>query len=384
MKIGIDIRCLADGKNSGVEEYTINLLHSIFAMDEKNAYILFLNIHSEPKIDLRQFNKYKNVSIRRFRIPNKILNFCFWYLRWPNVDEMIGGVDFFFMPNINFVSISNKAKLILTMHDLSFEFYPQTFSLKRRLWHQFVNPRRLCKRADTIIAISESTASDIVGRYGINPEKVEQIYNGTSDEFREIDRNDPHFIEVKEKYHLPFNFIFYLGTIEPRKNIISLVRAYDQLRSLNNPQLEKYKLVIAGGKGWKVESILHEMRNAKYTKDIIYTSQITNEDKPYVYNLASLFVYPSFFEGFGFPVLEAMKCKVPVITSNTSSLPEVVGDAGIMIDPDKPDELFVAMREVLLSKNLQDLLREKEWKQAFKFHWRKTAYEFLKVLEKKK
>jgi len=139
-------------------------------------------------------------------------------------------------------------------------------------------------------------------------------------------------------------------------------------------------LVIAGGKGWNVARIMQEMRSAKFTKDIIYTNMITCEDKPAVYNLASLFVYPSFFEGFGLPVLEAMKCAVPVITSNASSLPEVVGDGGLMIDPDKPDELFVAMKEMLTNRDLAAHLADKQRWQAFKFNWKTSAREFLEVL----
>ena len=382
MRIGIDVRCLSDGRRTGVEEYTINLLHNLFALDEKNEYVLFLNALHETKFDFAQFEKYQNVSLKKFRIPNKLLNFCFWYLNWPHVDKMLGGVDFFFMPNINFVALSEKAKLILTVHDLSFEIYPETFSLKRRLWHFFINPKKLCRNATAIVAVSQSTRNDVVSRYRIVSEKVFCIYSGASDDFVEINRNDGRLFEVREKYHLPFNFIFFLGTIEPRKNILAIIKAFDQLKSLKNPVLEKYKLVIAGAKGWKSNKIFAKLREAKFTQDIIYINCITNEDKPLVYNLASVFVYPSFFEGFGLPVLEAMKCKIPVICSNTSALSEVVGEAGIMVDPDRPDELFSALKEVLLDRNLQENLKEKEWRRAFQFNWRKTALEFLGLLNK--
>jgi glycosyltransferase involved in cell wall biosynthesis len=198
----------------------------------------------------------------------------------------------------------------------------------------------------------------------------------------QLDRNDPKLMEVKEQYHLPFNFIFCLGTIEPRKNITALVKAYDQLRSLGNPQLDKYKLVIAGGKGWKVKKILDSMRNARFTQDIIFTSCITNQDKAAAYTLSSLFVYPSFFEGFGIPVLEAMRCGVPVITSNCSSLPEVVGQGGLMIDPDKPDELYLAMKEVLLDREFHGQLSSQGLRQAIRFNWRTSARETLGLFEK--
>jgi glycosyltransferase involved in cell wall biosynthesis len=294
---------------------------------------------------------------------------------------MIGGVDVFFMPNINFIALSKNTKLVLTVHDLSFEIFPETFSFKRRAWHHFINPRKLCRRADTVITVSNSSKSDIVSRYGIVKEKVQRIYNGVSEEMMQLDRNNPQLIEVKEKYHLPFNFIFYLGTIEPRKNISAIVRAYDQLRLLKNSQLDKYKLVIAGGKGWKTDAILDDMRNAKFTNDIIFTSCITNEDKAAVYTLASLFVYPSYFEGFGIPVLEAMRCGVPVITSNCSALPEVVDEGGLLIDPDKPNELFLAMKEVLLNREFHAQLSQKGLRQAVRFNWRTSARETLEVFD---
>lgn len=381
MRIGIDIRCLVEGKNTGVEEYTTNTLHRLFELDQKNQYVLFLNSWRESKADLWQFEKYKNVSVKEFHFPNKLLNFCFWYFKWPHVDKLLGGLDIFFMPNINFVGLSKKVKLILTLHDLSFEIFPETFSLKRRIWHHFINPRQLCKRASRIIAVSDSSKNDIEQYYGIDAKRIQRIYNAASEDIERLDRNDSRLLAVKEKYHLPFNFIFYLGTIEPRKNIPAIVQAFDHLKASGNPQFEKYKLVIAGGLGWNVEKILASARNARFTNDIIFTSCITNEDKAAVYTLASLFVYPSFFEGFGIPVLEAMRSGVPVITSNSSALPEVVGDSGLMIDPDKPDEILSAMREILSNRQLYDSMSQKGMRQALRFNWRTSARELLELIQ---
>lgn len=381
MKIGIDIRCLVEGRRTGVEEYTINLLENLFAMDKKNKYVLFLSSFRRPDIDLQNFKDHKNVSVRIFRCPNKLLNFLFWYFNFPKIDRMLGGVDMLFFPNIIFGAWSKDAKAVLTMHDLSFERYPETFSWKRRLWHVFINPGKLCRQADKIITVSQSSKNDIVDLYRVSEGKIGVIPSAVSEKFFVMDRNNSRLIEVKEKYGLPYKFILYLGTVEPRKNIVGIIRAYNQLRKISHPELEKYKLVIAGASGWKQKKIFNEIKKSPYRQDIILAGYICDEDKPALYNLASLFVYPSFFEGFGFPPLEAMNCGVPVIVSNISSLPEVVGGAGIMVDPDKPDEIFQAMREILLNRDLQEKLRKNGLEQAKKFNWKKTAREFLAAMQ---
>lgn len=365
-----------------MEEYTLNLLKNLLELDKKNKYVLFFNSWNAPRINFRWLEKYPNVALKKFRLPNKLLNFLFWYFNWPKIDKMIGGADIFFMPNIIFGSVSRRTKLVITIHDLSFERYPETFSFKRRLWHGFINPKKICRRADKIIAVSDSTKSDLVSPYGLNQEKIAVIHSGIPEIFKVISRNDGKLLEIKGRHNLPYKFILYLGTIEPRKNIVGIIRAYNRLREINSGELNKYKLVIAGSRGWKDEKIFSEIKKSPFGEDIIIHGFIGSEEKPYFYNLASLFVYPSFFEGFGFPPLEAMACGVPVIASNTSSLPEIAGSAGILIDPDKPDEIYQAMREILLNKELREKLREKGLEQAKKFNWKKTAEEFLGSMNK--
>lgn len=378
MKIGIDIRCLASGKRTGVEEYTLQLLENIFLRDRENTYILFLNIYKSTEVDLNWVKQYPNVSVKRFRIPNKLLNFCLWYFRWPKIDRMLGGVDVFFMPNMNFIAVSSRVKLFVTAHDLSFERYPEMFSWKQRLWHALVNFRTLCRRANHVFAVSESTKTDVVMMYGIPEKKVSAMLSGVSSKFTMMNRNSPELVSVKEKYGLPYRFILYLGTIEPRKNILAIIRAYNQLQATGDEDLQKYALVIAGGCGWKCDEILREVEQSPFRAQIIVTDFVADEDKAALYNLASLFVYPSFFEGFGLPPAEAMRCGVPVIVSCTSSFPEVVGNAGIMIDPYQPDDLFQAMREVLLYKDLHDRLSKRGLERSKELNWQKAAQDSMR------
>ncbi|MDO9231256.1 MAG: glycosyltransferase family 1 protein [bacterium] len=376
MKICIDIRCLAEGRRTGVEEYTRYLLDNLFSIDKKNEYVLFLNSWKKTKIDFSWLEKYPNVSVKKFRFPNKILNLMFWYFGWPKIDRLVGGANTVFSPNIIFGNVSTKTKSIITIHDLSFFRHSEYFSWKRKWWHIFINPKKICQTADKIIAVSQSTKDDLVRVYKIEPEKIAVILSAVADNFCIIDRNNEKLVKVKEKYNLPYKFILFFGTIEPRKNIIGLVRAFNLLQKNSS----EYKLVIAGEKGWMNEEIDDEIANSEFREKIQIINCVPDGDKVFLYNLASLFVYPSFFEGFGFPPLEAMKCGVPVIVSNNSSLPEIVGDAGILIDPDKPEEIFLAMKEILENSKLRSDLIKKGLEKSKEFDWKKTAQKTLKVL----
>jgi len=398
MRVGIDIRALLEGRYTGVEEYTTNLLRHLFKIDKNNRYLLFSSgkkyANSLALSSLHSNSAYANrhMRIKHFSISNRVLNLSFKCFGRPFIDKLLNGVDVFWAPNINLVPTSKGCKKVVTFHDLSFVRHPEFFSLKRRFWHKFINPRRLAQEADTIIAVSESTKQDLVELYKVKPGKIKVIYSGVDTRYKiftpplaEGGARDTRYKtkKIKNKYHLPNKFILYLGTIEPRKNLIGLIKAYEILMKkflIPNSKFLIPKLVIAGTKGWLYENILKTVHQSKYSKDIIFTGFIENEDKPYLYNLASLFVYPSFYEGFGFPPLEAMACGVPAITSNVSSLPEIVGDAGIMVDPYKPGELAWAMEMILSDEKLCQRLSEKGIEQAKKFSWEKCAENTLRVL----
>jgi len=375
MIIGIDIRCLSQERHTGVEEYTINLLKSLLKLDQDNKYKLFYNSHKtkSPAI-LGQFLKYNNVKLFKFQYPNKILNSSFRFLRKPKIDQMIGGVDIFFTPNIIFSSVGN-CKKVITFHDLSFERYPEFFSKKRKLWHNAVNPKMLANESDKIIVVSESTKQDLIELYGIHHDKIKVIYSGIESKFSPV-TDQKKLKEVKKKYNLPENFILYLGTLEPRKNIEGLIFAFDRLKNIHN-----LSLVIAGEEGWLYGNIYKAASSAKAKRNIQFAGFIDPKDKPALYSLAKLFVYPSFWEGFGFPPLEAMACGTPVITSHVSSLPEVVGEAGLLVDPYNINELSEAIYQVLTDENLRNNLKLKGVQRAKKFSWQKAAEETLKVFK---
>lgn len=398
LSIGIDIRVLARGTRTGIEEYVLNLLPRILALNQNIKYKLFYNAFKKVKLDC-SWLKLPNVELREFKMPNRFLDFFSQVFNWPKINKFLDDIDIFFSPHFLPVSLQPTCKRIITFHDLSFCHHRQFFSPSRKLWHFLTFPKSQAKKADKIIADSQSTKEDLVKIYKINPEKIEVVYLGISEDFKPRQKDNPQFVRVRRKYNLPESFILYFGTIEPRKNLTSAIKAFEFLKEKSiNPDLETtwrgfegivvgkkeniftdLKLVIAGARGWLYKDIFKAVKNSKYKKDIIFSGIIEDKDKSYLYNLAEVFVYPSFFEGFGFPPLEAMACGVPTIVSNTSSLPEAVGNGAIMVDPYNVDELAYAIRKVLEDKDLRENLIKKGLKQAKKFNWDKTAKKVLEV-----
>ncbi|PJE57578.1 MAG: hypothetical protein COU82_00985 [Candidatus Portnoybacteria bacterium CG10_big_fil_rev_8_21_14_0_10_38_18] len=404
MRIGIDIRILAKGTRTGVENYTINLLSRLLPLDKSVKYRLFYNGFRKLKINY-PWLKSSNVKIKSLRIPNRIFDLILRFFKFPQLDKILKGVDIFLSPHFLLAPTSGQAKNIIIFYDLSFVRFPEFFSLPKLLWHKFVYPQRQAQKADVIVAISESTRKDLVNLYQIDAEKIKVIYPGIDEKFRPINRNDPELLRVRKKYNLPIDersFILYFGTIEPRKNILALIRAFEQIKEEKNlPPLQiqwrgfeglvkkeeqgidfsALKLVITGAKGWLYKEVFKKAENSSFGKDIIFTGYIDEEDKPYLYNLAEVFVYPSFFEGFGLPPLESMACGVPTVVSNNSSLPEVVREGAVMIDANNIDELSFAIRKILESRELRNYLAAKGLKRAKQFNWNKTAEEFLEIFK---
>jgi len=403
MKIGIDIRILAKGKRTGVEDYTINLLSHLLPKDKSIKYRLFYSGWAKPKADL-SWLKSSNVKIKGLRIPNRIFDLFLRFLRFPKLDKILKGIDILLSPHFLLAPVTKKTKTIIIFYDLSFVRFPKFFSLPKLFWHRFIYPKKQAQKADLIIAISQSTKEDLINLYKIKPEKIKVIYPGIDKKFKPIHKNNPNFSKVKEKYKLPDKFILYFGTIEPRKNILGLIKAFEQIKK-TTPEMRgkvqwqgfegrvksnlkkvfdfsKIKLVIAGTKGWLYDEVFEKVKQSQYSKDIIFTGFIDEKDKLYLYNLAEVFVYPSFFEGFGLPPLEAMACGVPTIVSNKSSLPEVVGQGAIMIDPHNIQEINWAIKETLKNPDLRQRLKNQGLKKARQFNWDRVAKEFLELFKR--
>jgi len=381
MKAGVDIRTLMDAKYSGVSQYTFNLTREL----------LELNQSSRDPIDFKFFyNSGRSISHRLpdflfdqgevigTRYPNKLFNYGLQKaLRTPKLDTMLG-VDTFWMPHFNFTCLSSKCRRILTVHDLSFLKNAGFFNWRKNIWHQLLNVKKMIREADHIVAISQNTKKDIIDLCRKDEDRISVVYSGVDPEFRPLEQ-DEEMGRIKEKYDLPEKFILSLGTLEPRKNIEGVIKAFNIFAQ--KYKTSPYNLVIVGMDGWKNESIIQAWKDSPCRHRIKFLGYVPNKDKVYLYNLASVFIFPSFYEGFGLPPLEAMACGTPVITSFTSSLPEVVGNAGLIVDPKNIRDIFEAIKQISEDERLRLELGQKSLERARNFSWKETADRYLQIIK---
>lgn len=257
--------------------------------------------------------------------------------------------------------------LVVTLHDLSFYRFPHLFRPFNRHYLQW-GTRRTVRRAARVIAVSEWTARDAVGIFGIPRERVVAIPNGVGEDMRRL---DPERVAIwRRRRGLKERFILFVGTLEPRKNITLLLRAYARLRQRGAVD---HQLVIAGGKGWYYDNVFETAENLGLRDAVAFPGYVAQEDLPLWYNAADLFVYPSLYEGFGLPPLEAMACGTPAIVSNSSSLPEVVGQAGVMVDVDDEEALAKEIESLVTDRDRHRHYAEAGLARARHYTWAETA-----------
>lgn len=365
MIIGIDGRTNSNQK-SGVGYLVDNMVSKLFEIDHMNRYKIFGGY----------FNT-KNKNIRSLVLPKTIqrgINLVWRYLAFPPVNFFIGKTDIFFFPNFVDFPVITKRR-ILMIPDMSFVQFPQ-FTEKRNLRVLNRGVSASAKRADKILTISESAKSEIIDHYKIDPNKVVVVYLAPNDGIIKVD--DLRSIEdVRKKYGIKNKYILFVGTIEPRKNIKGLIHAFYKL---SDKIRKEYQLVIAGGKGWYYDEVFDLIEKYEMNDEVIFTGYANESDLSCIYSGASLFVFPSFYEGFGIPVLEAFKCGVPVISSSASSLPEVGGDAVLYFDPYSTEDIRRNIERVLEDKELADSLIKKGSKRLERFSWEKSSEKLLEVI----
>jgi len=368
LKIAIDARSamIIDG----IGRMTFELIRHLGIIDKENQYYLFFH-RDYPKIEevlSPNFKKYI-IHFKTGFIPLKV----FWHeVLIPYHCKKLK-VDVFHQPN--FISARKGSfKKIVTIHDLSTKIYPEQKPFNVR-WYYNMYVSNTIKKADIIMADSENTKKDIIRYYNVDKEKIKVVYPGVMDYFREI--NDKNLLnKVRDKYKLPEEYIFFVGTIEPRKNLVRLLKAFSEVIKGVNKSIF---LVIAGYKGWLTKPFFKMLNALGISEKVLLLGYVNEEDLPALYNSAKIFVFPSIYEGFGIPPLEAMACGTPVIASNASSIPEVVGDSAILVDPYDEKMLANEIINLLKDNNLQKELSEKGLKRAKLFSWEKMAKEVLEI-----
>lgn len=374
MRIGIDYTA-GISQGAGIGRYTRGFVRSLAKLDSRNEYVLF---HAAPGRKIISSAIIDAPNFRRcgIRLSERALAILWHRLKVPlPINVFTGHVDLFHAPDYTLPPV-RRAASIVTVHDLSFLLYPECAEQGLRAYLERAVLSSV-SRADFVVVDSQSTRNDLVCLLDVAPTKVEVVYPGVDERFRPLD-GDPTLAEVKARWQLDRPFILNVGTLEPRKNQARLIQAYALLKERTSLT---HQLVIAGGRGWLYEDIFRRVNELGLKQDIRFLGYTTEEDLPALYNLADLFVFPSLYEGFGLPPLEAMACGTPVVSSNSSSLPEVVGDAAIQVRPVDADALATTLEQVLGNDSLRQELRAKGLERAKLFTWEAAARRLLSIYE---
>ena len=275
-------------------------------------------------------------------------------------------IDVFLSPD-GYCSLRTPVPTCLVIHDLAFEHYPEHFKLSHKYYWKFFQPR-FAHKAKRIVTVSEFSKQDIIGHYGINAAKIDVACNGAHDAYRPLRWDEKE--AVKKKYADGCEYFVFAGALHPRKNIVNLLKAFVAFKK---KQRSDMKLVIVGRLAWKYDEVLEMKENMPYKDDVKWVGYMNVDELSQVTGGAYAMVYPSYFEGFGIPILEALKCDVPAIVSHTSSMPEVVGDAGLLVDPNNVDDIAAKMEQLYKDEALRAKLIAAAPAQVIKFTWEKAA-----------
>jgi len=373
MRIGIDCRTILSpsrGEKAGIGHYTYYLVNCLLKIDKANEYVLFFD-YRVP--DVREFEQ-KNVKAKYFPFSQYKKFLPFTYSHMLIAARLAREkLDVYHSP-ANVIPYLYSGPSIVTVHDLAIYKNPDWFPSGQKFSTKFLVPKSL-RKAKRIIAVSEATKKDIIKLFKIPASKITVIHEGVVVKKLEVRTKD---IKAKDRYNLSDKYICFVGTLEPRKNVLRLIEAYaDFLKK--SKKFQEYDLVIAGTRGWRSREIFNLIKRLKLKDKVKYLDYIPNNLKLDLIENATCFVFPSLYEGFGLPVLEAMKLGTPVITSNVSSLPEITNSAAILVNPCKASEIAKALEKVIKNKPLREKLKKAGLEQAKKFDWEKFARKTLSV-----
>jgi glycosyltransferase involved in cell wall biosynthesis len=370
VRITIDLSAAAR-RHAGLGRYAQELTAALLALPSGDAY--YALVHSvgpaerlPPPLDTLPMRRIP-LDAKPWRLGVLLASFA----RLP-LDHVVGPCDLFHATE-HLLPPLHRARSVLTVHDLIFRFFPE-HHLPLNRWYLTLMMPRFLRAADAIIAVSEQTRRDLSALYGVAPERVWVIPEGVNPRFRPPD-HPAAVTALRERLGLPERFILYLGTIEPRKNLLTLLEAYRALVAAG----ETADLVIAGRRGWLFAPVFARVRELGLEQRVHFTGWIAEEDLPLLLAAARVFAFPSEYEGFGLPPLEAMAVGTPVVAANAAALPEVVGDAGLLVPPRDVAALVAALQRVLSDAELARTLRARGLARARRFSWEKAALETLAV-----
>lgn len=369
MTIFVDARLLTKGRSTGIEEYTRLLVDYLLKLDQKNVYVFFYN--GFRKVPFPDAWRKPNVRVIESGIPNKALELSFRLFHFPHA-ECFSKCDIYFSPHLNLLRTRDNKKRVMVFHDLSFEYYPEFFPLRKRFWHWEQDVRAEARRAGRVVAVSDFTRATLLERFGLRTENIVTIRSGIDPFYTPMEENDPEDLP-----HDPF--ILTVGTLEPRKNIPLAIAAFHRLKEKQSAK--SLRLVIAGSSGWLSGSIEKEIAASPWKRDIIIRKDVSRDALRVFYNTARAFLYPSFFEGFGFPPLEAQACGLPVVASNRASLPEILGISACLVDPWRVEETVEALHALLTDDAFHERYRVLGFENVRRFRWEDTAQHFLTLFD---
>jgi glycosyltransferase involved in cell wall biosynthesis len=363
MRVGIDARLVYYSK-AGIGQYIIHLTRALAKLDTPDDIFFLL----QSRKDQTKIIYNSNFQRKSLWTPSH------HRLEQPaiRIETARLGLDLLHSPDF-IPPFKRSYKSVITVHDLAFLLYPQFMTKEAARYYGQID--HAVRSTDHIIAVSKATKQDIINFLGVPSEKITVIYEGRNPAYHPIDKAEARAI-CRQNWDLDGDFVFFISTIEPRKNIPTLLKAY---RCLRDAYKRKEKLVLAGSKGWLFEEVDQTIKELGLENDVILIGRVQDADVNYLYNAASMLVFPSFYEGFGLPPLEAMACGTPVIVSKIKVMPEIVGDAALLVDPHDVEDLTVAMNRLLTDESLRQDLIAKGYKRADKFSWEKAARETLDV-----
>lgn len=384
MKIFLDGRVLTGRNFGGVSEYARLLFKNLLKAAPADKFVLWLNSFRNKQEAINDWReKFSNLEIVEGSWPNRLFDLTSGFLNQPKIDRKISA-DVFYSPHFNILSLMESQKRILTVHDLSFIHFPEFFSWRDNLYHGRQFLAKQFREAGKIVAVSDFTAWDLAETFKLPAEKIIRIHSGINPVFRKLASGET--LDISEQVRCLAEtrpFVLIAGTtLEPRKNHIALIKAFNHLKE--KAIFKDFALVIAGPKGWLFEDIFKEAGDSPFASDINFLGSVSENDLVWLYNNAAVFAYPSFFEGFGFPPLEAQACGLPVVASNRSSLPEILGSSALLVDPYRVGELTEALEVVLTKDSLRQDLIKRGLANAKRFDWQKTANDFSSLFSSPK